>query len=143
VGFGNQISFSHKCSRRKWKPNVHCKTLQSELLGETFKINVTTAALRIIDKKGGLDRYILYTSDRKLDSLFATKLKARLKEAWELKHGTPFRIKQPPKVSVKEQWQQIVENYYRRKASSSGAVDSSGSSSSDEPAQLSEYATKL
>ncbi len=59
---------------------MHKKKLYSELLNETFHINVTTAALRTIDKMGGLDNYILYTKDHKLDSLFGLQLKARLKE---------------------------------------------------------------
>jgi large subunit ribosomal protein L28 len=59
---------------------VHKKKLYSELLDETFHINVTTAALRTIDKMGGLDNYILYTKTEKLDSLFGMGLKERLKE---------------------------------------------------------------
>lgn len=69
-----------RSTRRTWKPNVHRKKLYSELLDESFHINVTTAALRTIDKMGGLDNYILYTKDEKLDSLFGLKLKWRLME---------------------------------------------------------------
>lgn len=115
VGFGNQISFSHRHTRRTWKPNVQKKTLYSELLDESFRINVTTTALRTIDKKGGLDNYVLYTRDAKLNSVFAMKLKKRLKEAYELKNGEKFRMKPKPERSVKDQWQEIISNYHRNK----------------------------
>jgi hypothetical protein len=38
-------------------------------------------------------------------------------QAWELKHGTPFRAKAPPAVSVKDQWKLIVEAHHRKKES--------------------------
>lgn len=44
-------------------------------------MRVTTAALRTMDKKGGLDGYILGTRDQDLKSEFAIALKARLRAA--------------------------------------------------------------
>lgn len=40
-------------TRRMWKPNAHKKRLFSETLGTMVQLNVTTHALRCIDKAGG------------------------------------------------------------------------------------------
>merc|ERR1711924_279041 len=56
---GNNVSFSKNRTRRKWKPNKQSKRLMSLELNEVIKLNVTTHALRCIDKAGGLDEYIL------------------------------------------------------------------------------------
>ncbi|ELR25506.1 ribosomal protein L28, putative [Acanthamoeba castellanii str. Neff] len=82
---------------------------------------------------GGLDNYILYTKDHKLDSLFGLQLKERLKEVYELKHGVKFQAKAAPAVSVKDQWQQIIDNYNRKKEGSSSSSSSTASATSSPP----------
>mmetsp|Transcript_47226 Transcript_47226/g.55147 ORF Transcript_47226/g.55147 Transcript_47226/m.55147 type:complete len:209 (-) Transcript_47226:276-902(-) len=59
VRTGNKVSFSEKKTKRKFKPNVQKKRLFSEILDEMIRFNVTTSALRSIDKAGGLDNYLL------------------------------------------------------------------------------------
>ena len=61
VRFGNNVPFSMKKTRRRWNPNVQFKRLYSEVLDEMIKFHVTAAALRSIDKFGGLDNYLLYS----------------------------------------------------------------------------------
>ena len=56
---GNNVSFSNKRTKRKFKPNVFRKRLYSEILDEMIQFHVTTSALRTIDKYGGLDNYLL------------------------------------------------------------------------------------
>ncbi len=56
---GNNVSFSMKKTKRKFKPNVFKKRLYSEILDEMIPFHVTTSALRTIDKFGGLDNYLL------------------------------------------------------------------------------------
>lgn len=68
-------------TRRRWLPNAHKKRVYSELLEEMIPMRVTTTALRTMDKKGGLDGYILGTRDQDLKSEFAIALKARLRAA--------------------------------------------------------------
>jgi ribosomal protein L28 len=41
---------------RSWKPNVHRKRFYSEILDKKLRINVTTTALRTMDKYGGIDK---------------------------------------------------------------------------------------
>lgn len=56
---GNNVSFSMKSTKRKFKPNVFTKRVYSEVLDEMVRFHITTSALRSIDKAGGLDNYLL------------------------------------------------------------------------------------
>ncbi|KAJ1978257.1 hypothetical protein H4R34_003273 [Dimargaris verticillata] len=82
VKFGNRVSEKWESkSRRMWKPNVQRAKLYSAILDETIQIKVTTALLRTVDKKGGLDNYLLGTKNKNIGSEFGLQLKARLKDA--------------------------------------------------------------
>lgn len=59
VRSGNNVSFSMRATKRKFKPNVFCKRVYSEVLDEMVRFHLTTSALRSIDKVGGLDNYLL------------------------------------------------------------------------------------
>ncbi|RKP25781.1 hypothetical protein SYNPS1DRAFT_7056, partial [Syncephalis pseudoplumigaleata] len=80
IQFGNNKPFSLKKTRRVWLPNVQSKRLYSEILGRVVRFKVTAAALRTIDKKGGLDNYLLGTRDDKLASEAGVRLKRVLQE---------------------------------------------------------------
>mmetsp|Transcript_28581 Transcript_28581/g.47300 ORF Transcript_28581/g.47300 Transcript_28581/m.47300 type:complete len:156 (+) Transcript_28581:135-602(+) len=56
---GNNVSFSERKTRRKFKPNVVIKRVYSEVLDEMIRFHLTAATLRTIDKVGGLDNYLL------------------------------------------------------------------------------------
>ncbi len=74
-------------TRRTWKPNAQTASLFSDILGRRIRLRVTTAALRSIDKAGGLDRYVLDTDDGKLDSARAVELKVDMLQALLLRQG--------------------------------------------------------
>ncbi|KAI8369661.1 ribosomal L28 family-domain-containing protein [Blakeslea trispora] len=78
IQFGNNNPFSKKKTRRNWLPNVQSKNIYSESLSEFIKLKVTTSVLRTIDKKGGLDRYLLDTKDKNLFSEKAVELKNKI-----------------------------------------------------------------
>ena len=61
VRSGNNVSFSMRHTRRKFKPNVFLKRVYSEILDEMVRFHLTASTLRSIDKAGGLDNY-LFTS---------------------------------------------------------------------------------
>lgn len=54
------------------------KNLYSESLSQFIEVKVTTAVLRTIDKKGGLDKYLLETRDKNLFSEKALELKSKI-----------------------------------------------------------------
>lgn len=79
VQTGNNVSHAHNKTRRRFLPNVHKMALYSETLGN-IKLRVSTAGLRAIEQKGGLDRFLLSTSSRKLPPE-ALKIKRRIERA--------------------------------------------------------------
>mmetsp|Transcript_1505 Transcript_1505/g.5156 ORF Transcript_1505/g.5156 Transcript_1505/m.5156 type:complete len:123 (-) Transcript_1505:1188-1556(-) len=79
IQFGNKISENGgNKSRRTWLPNVQSKRLYSETFEQMIPLKVTTAALRAIDRSGGLDKYLLRTRDDRLASLKGIQLKDAL-----------------------------------------------------------------
>ncbi len=56
---GNNVPFSLKKTKRKFRPNVFKKRIYSEILDEMIQFHATASALRSIDKMGGLDTYLL------------------------------------------------------------------------------------
>ncbi|KAI8992211.1 hypothetical protein BDB01DRAFT_777505 [Pilobolus umbonatus] len=80
IQFGNNNPFSKKKTRRNWLPNVQNKNLFSQALNGFIEVKVTTSVLRTIDKKGGLDKYLLETKDKNLFSEKALELKGKIKK---------------------------------------------------------------
>ncbi len=63
---GNNVSHAHNKTRRRFLPNLHQASLLSETLGTTVRLRLTTHGLRTIEHNGGLDAWLLSTSDRHL-----------------------------------------------------------------------------
>ena len=78
--FGHNVSHSNRKTNRTFLPNIQTVALQSEALGRTVKLAVSTRALRTVQKKGGIDAFLLQTDDRKLPDE-AQRLKRRIKKA--------------------------------------------------------------
>ncbi len=53
------MSHAKNRTRRRFLPNLCNVTLASEALGRSFKMKVSANALRTVDKKGGLDGYLI------------------------------------------------------------------------------------
>nr|GAT55063.1 mitochondrial 50S ribosomal protein [Mycena chlorophos] len=64
--YGNNVPFSLKKTRRTWLPNIQRKRFFSESLQSFLPVKVTTAALKTIKKKGGIDNYVLQTHSETL-----------------------------------------------------------------------------
>ncbi|HEX5379732.1 MAG TPA: 50S ribosomal protein L28 [Phenylobacterium sp.] len=75
---GHNVSHSNIKTKRRFLPNLAPVTLQSEALGQTFKLRITNAALRTLDFRGGLDTFLVKASDEKL-SPRALKIKKQVK----------------------------------------------------------------
>ncbi|MBE5074276.1 50S ribosomal protein L28 [Erythrobacteraceae bacterium E2-1 Yellow Sea] len=79
---GHNVSHANNKTKRVFLPNLQNVTLLSEKLGRGFKFRVSTHALRSVEHNGGLDNWLLKTSDDKL-SANALKVKRELKKAQE------------------------------------------------------------
>ena len=77
---GNTISHANNKSRRRFLPNLNEVTLISDVLGQSFKLRVTAAALRSVDHRGGLDAYLAKAKDDAL-STAALKIKKDIAKA--------------------------------------------------------------
>ena len=76
---GNNVSHAHNKTRRRFLPNVQKMTLLSETLGPV-RLKLAVATLRTIERNGGLDSYLLGSSEDKLSNE-AIKLRNRIKKA--------------------------------------------------------------
>ena len=56
---GNNVSHANNKSRRRYLPNLQSRRLFSEALGETVRLRIAMSTLRTIEKRGGLDGYLL------------------------------------------------------------------------------------
>ncbi len=65
---GNNVSHSNRKTRRTFEANVQYTSVYSEILGKSIPLRVSTAGLRTLDHKGGLDAYLLATAPSKLDA---------------------------------------------------------------------------
>ena len=77
---GNTISHANNKTRRRFLPNLNEVTLLSDVLGQSFKLRVTAAAIRSVDHRGGLDAYLAKAKDEEL-SAKALKIKKEIAKA--------------------------------------------------------------
>jgi len=79
VQFGHNVSHSMRATNRRFEPNIQKVSLSSEALGRSIRLRVATRTLRTVQKKGGLDGFLLGTADTKLMP-DAVRLKRQIKK---------------------------------------------------------------
>ena len=75
---GHNVSHSNIKTKRRFLPALNPASLQSDVLGQTFRLRITNAALRTLDARGGLDAFLLKASEDEL-SPRAAKIRRQLK----------------------------------------------------------------
>lgn len=80
VQSGNNVSHANNKTRRRFLPNMQETSLYSDALKRMVRLRLTTAAIRTIEHKGGLDAFLLATSKSKL-GLEAQRLKRQVTRA--------------------------------------------------------------
>lgn len=80
VQTGNNVSHANNRTRRRFLPNLQETSLISEGLGVAVRLRLSVNGLRTVEHNGGLDAFLLSTSDVKLTD-DARRLKRRLKKA--------------------------------------------------------------
>jgi len=60
---GNNVSHANNKTKRTFLPNLQNVTLISDALGQSVKLRVSTHGLRSVEHVGGLDNWLLKTSD--------------------------------------------------------------------------------
>ena len=77
---GNNVSHANNKTRRRFLPNLQDVTLISDALGRSFKFRISSAAIRSVDHRGGLDAYLAKAKDDEL-SADALKVKKEIAKA--------------------------------------------------------------
>ena len=77
VQSGHNVSHANNKTKRVFRPNLQTITLASESLGQSVSLRISMNALRSIDRRGGLDAFLLKAKDDVL-SLKARRLKREI-----------------------------------------------------------------
>ena len=71
---GNNVSHAKNRTKRRFLPNLQNISFISEVLGQKIQLKVAASTIRTVEKKGGLDDFLLSTPNSKLPEK-AKKLK--------------------------------------------------------------------
>ncbi len=74
---GHKVSHANNKMKRKFYPNLKKVTFKSEILKRNIRLNVSNAALKTVDYKGGLDNFLKTIKTYRL-SKKAKRLKSKI-----------------------------------------------------------------
>ena len=63
---GNTVSHANNKARRRFLPNLVNVSLLSEALGRRVRLRISTSALRTVEHRGGLDKFLMKAKDVEL-----------------------------------------------------------------------------
>jgi large subunit ribosomal protein L28 len=66
VQYGNNVSHANNKSRRRFLPNLSVVTLISDALGQRIRLRVSAHGLRSVEHRGGLDAFLIKSSELEL-----------------------------------------------------------------------------
>lgn len=75
---GYSVSHSNTKTKRRFLPSLRTVKLTSDVLGQSFSMRISNAALRTLDHKGGLDPFLSKARDNQL-SLAALRIKRQVR----------------------------------------------------------------
>ena len=74
---GHNVSHAKNKTKRRFLPNLKKVTFKSDKLKKNVRLNITNSALRTVDFKGGLDKFLLSAKSANL-SKKVRKIKASI-----------------------------------------------------------------
>ncbi len=80
VQSGNNVSHANNRTRRRFLPNMQATSLMSDALGKMIPLHIAVSTIRTIEKRGGLDAYLLSEPNAKLGKK-ARDIKRRIEKA--------------------------------------------------------------
>ena len=63
---GHRVSHSNIKTKRRFLANLVNVTMMSDALGRSVKLRISTNALKTVDRRGGLDAFLLKAKDDEL-----------------------------------------------------------------------------
>jgi large subunit ribosomal protein L28 len=80
VLYGHNVSHANNKTKRRFLSNLQVASVLSDALGHSVRLRLTPRGIKTIEHNGGIDAYLLGTSDRKLTPEMRT-LKRRVTSA--------------------------------------------------------------
>ncbi len=77
---GNNRSHAENKTKRVFRPNLVRSSLYSEALGERVRLRISANALRTVEKRGGIDAFLMAERNSRLTE-GALRLKRRVEKA--------------------------------------------------------------
>jgi large subunit ribosomal protein L28 len=77
VRSGHLVSHANNRKKRVFRPNLQTVSLASDTLGQMVSLKISMNALRSVDRRGGLDAFLLKSRDEVL-SIRALRLKRQI-----------------------------------------------------------------
>ena len=74
---GNNVSHSNNRTKRRFIPNLQNVKLYSGTLQKYINLNITVRMMKTVEKNGGLDSYLIKTSNKNLAET-AIKIKKQI-----------------------------------------------------------------
>ena len=74
---GNNVSHANNRTKRRFIPNLQNVKLYSGTLQKYINLNITIRAMKTVEKNGGLDSYLIKTSNKNLADT-AIKIKKQI-----------------------------------------------------------------
>jgi len=65
---GHNVSHSNNKTKRRFLPNLKKVSFKSDILNKKIRLSVTVAALRTVDFKGGLDKFLKTAKNKNLSN---------------------------------------------------------------------------
>ncbi|HXF86996.1 MAG TPA: 50S ribosomal protein L28 [Xanthobacteraceae bacterium] len=66
VQVGHRVSHSNRKTKRRFLPNLLNVTMISDALGRAVKLRVSANALKTVDRRGGLDAFLMKAAESQL-----------------------------------------------------------------------------
>ena len=63
---GHKVSHSNRKTKRRFLPNLCNVTMISDALGRSVRLRVSANALKTVDRRGGLDAFLIKAKDDEL-----------------------------------------------------------------------------
>ncbi len=79
---GNNVSHANNKNRRRFLPNICHVHLMSDVMGQSYGFKVAASALKSVERRGGLDAFLLKADTDKL-SIKARRLKSKIAKRTE------------------------------------------------------------
>ena len=74
---GNNVSHANNRTKRRFMPNLQNVKLYSGTLQKYINLNITVRTMKTVEKNGGLDSYLIKTSNKNLAET-AIKIKKKI-----------------------------------------------------------------